>query len=226
MARNLQKPLLNVRKTVGFGLVAMVGILAGCSTSDEGAGEATTVTQASSTTSEATVTESVVETAEPETETVANLPEADTQSCEDKQLPIREQGVAAVSDGESYYHFNVNENLFDPCASISWVTLQGSLGTEDQAGATAGSSAETVVFFHYGDLVSQDPALVPRVDAVTATSDSVVAASFWVDNGPRAAGDQELRTSWYEIDSHGVLVTDDSLSDRPEIQHMDVASVS
>lgn len=225
MTQHVPKTSLLIRSITGLGLIAMAGLFAGCSATEDEASESATVTQTSTTTGEVTSTESVTEQTEPATKTVVEPPETNAQSCEDTQLPIKERGVAALTDSEAFYHFNIDEDAFDSCAPISWVTLQGSLGTEDQPGATAGSSAQTVIFFHYGDLIAQDPALVPQVDAVTATSNTVVAASYWVDNGPRAAGDQDLRTSWYQIGSAGVVVTDDSLADRSEIQHLDLAGL-
>ncbi len=108
------------------------------------------------------------------------------------------------------------QSHFDPCAALSWDVLAGTLGTQDQPGATASSSRETVVFFSYGKVLEQAPTLTARVDAVAVTGDKNVATSHYVAKGPRAAGEQYLLTNTYQVEGSKLLTIQDQLPQAPE----------
>lgn len=164
---------------------------------------------------------SVTSNATPTTETSAATSAA--PSCEPNAAdplagsrePIPTQPLSAGGEVASF-HYTVIQSHFDPCAPLSWDVLAGSLGTQDQPGATAGSQRETVVFFSYGKLLEQQPALIARVDAVTPTGEDTVAASYYVDVGPRAAGKQELLTNTYRVDGATLLTIQDGFAEAPE----------
>lgn len=95
----------------------------------------------------------------------------------DEILPIK-------GEKNSYWHFRVKDNQFDPCAELSWVVLSGKDG-----------SGETVVFFHKENMISfQEPVVESsvavsrevggklRVGATTYTLDD---GTLSVVNGPR-----------------------------------------
>ena len=47
----------------------------------------------------------------------------------------------------SFYKFDIVDNQFDPCAKLSWVTLDGTSGVMDGGSLSGDISSQTVMFF-------------------------------------------------------------------------------
>ena len=79
----------------------------------------------------------------------------DAESCTNPQLDLAETTfgywltpkMIPTSLRSSFYKFDVVDNQFDPCAKLSWVTLDGKSGVMDQGSLSENISSQTVMFF-------------------------------------------------------------------------------
>jgi hypothetical protein len=75
------------------------------------------------------------------------------------------QIIPTDQPGTSFY-FTVKDNQFNPCAELSWVTLEGPNGNRSQDSGTGDNSVDTVVFFTRGELI-RDPAPIQFADVTS-----------------------------------------------------------
>ena len=77
------------------------------------------------------------------------------ESCTNPQLDLAETAfgywltpkMIPTSLRSSFYKFDVIDNQFDPCAKLSWVTLDGKSGVMDGGSLSEDISSQTVMFF-------------------------------------------------------------------------------
>lgn len=75
--------------------------------------------------------------------------------------------IPVAGDPGTFYSFTISDNQFNPCADLSWIVLDGSLGNADGAGGTGASIGETVVFFHGNQLITDPlPFMMRSVESV------------------------------------------------------------
>ncbi|MGP6175650.1 hypothetical protein [Corynebacterium sp. A21] len=78
--------------------------------------------------------------------------------------------IPVTHDDETFYNFQIRENHFDPCAELSYIVLEGSLGSIDNTGGTGSSLGDVVVFFQGDQLITDPlPFMMRSVESVEQT---------------------------------------------------------
>lgn len=78
--------------------------------------------------------------------------------------------IPVTYDEETFFNFQIRENHFDPCAELSHLILEGSIGDIDDAGGTGSSIGDVVVFFQGDQLVTNPlPFMMRSVESVEQT---------------------------------------------------------
>ena len=111
--------------------------------------------------------------------------ESDTkgaESCANPQLDLAETAfgywltpkMIPTSLRSSFYKFDVVDNQFDPCAKLSWVTLDGKSGVLGQESLSGDISNQTVMFFSKDKFLTEAPFLYAKeVNDVTVQGDKI-----------------------------------------------------
>ena len=92
------------------------------------------------------------------------------ESCTNPQLDLAETAfgywltpkMIPTSLRSSFYKFDVVDNQFDPCAKLSWVTLDGKSGVMDQGSLSEDISSQTVMFFSKDKFLTEAPFLYAK----------------------------------------------------------------
>ena len=104
------------------------------------------------------------------------------ESCANPQLDLAETAfgywltpkMIPTSLRSSFYKFDVIDNQFDPCAKLSWVTLDGKSGVMDQGSLSEDISSQTVMFFSKDKFLTDAPFLYAKeVNDVTVQGDKI-----------------------------------------------------
>lgn len=95
-----------------------------------------------------------------------------------------------------YYHFQIGEDGYDSCAPLSYVSVVGSNGDAAGSAGIGAAIADAVVFFTYGDLITQPaPFQMKTVEQVTRLSPSELTVRYGHTGGATAQG----VTEYYQV---------------------------
>ncbi len=103
-----------------------------------------------------------------------------------------------VEPADGFYHFRIKDSGYDSCRTLSWVSLTGTNGDETRTGSV---TAETMVFFHYGELITNPaPFEMTSVEDVRRTSDFSIRVIYGHAGGATAGGglEQYLMNFYYD----------------------------
>jgi hypothetical protein len=104
------------------------------------------------------------------------------ESCTNPQLDLAETAfgywltpkMIPTSLRSSFYKFDVVDNQFDPCAKLSWVTLDGTSGVMDGGSLSGDISSQTVMFFSKDKFLTEAPFLYAKeVNDVTVQGEKI-----------------------------------------------------
>ena len=104
------------------------------------------------------------------------------ESCANPQLDLAETAfgywltpkMIPTSLRSSFYKFDVVDNQFDPCAKLSWVTLDGTSGVMDGGSLLGDISSQTVMFFSKDKFLTEAPFLYAKeVNDVTVQGEKI-----------------------------------------------------
>lgn len=172
----LKEPPMRLRRLlpVGFAAVLTLG-LASCSSNGSGG---TILSLTSSAAGEAD-TETDTPDPSPGPATTFEISEPPV-TCENQTMDLMSTAFGAwlgsqivpTDQPDTSYYFTVKDNQFNPCAELSWVTLEGPNGNLAHDPGNGNNFVDTVVFFN-GENLIRDPAplqfedvtSVERVDA-------------------------------------------------------------
>lgn len=189
-----------------------VALLAACTGGPGGPGNTAGTESAEQATPQVStqVVTSVVEetvTAEaPPPETTAPEPACSTDVYASDFGPMLERGIVQLGQlGEQnwqvepvpewFYHFQIKEDGYDACQPLSYVSLAGSNGDAERSAGTGSSIADTIVFFHYGELITNPaPFEMKTVENVSRISGSELQVDFGHAGGATAEGVTEYYT--------------------------------
>lgn len=88
-----------------------------------------------------------------------------------------------------YYHFQIKEDGYDSCLPLSYVSLAGSNGDAAGSAGIGAAIADAVVFFTYGDLITQPaPFEMKTVERVTRLGPSELEVLYGHAGGATAEG--------------------------------------
>lgn len=185
---------------------AALTVLSACSTEAPSKSAPPTVTPITSGETQASTTDSSAPTTATTSETQCENPKKDLADTHlGAWLP---SGMLPTNDKEFWYEFRVAENHFDPCAELSWVTLEGVVQqmSNFQHGAWESPTA-TVVFFSGEEMIpGQTPQIFGGIDDVQAEGNSAtVNASEWASlvEGRKPAGQAEYSWNGTQLTSTG-----------------------
>ncbi|MDR7330319.1 LppP/LprE family lipoprotein [Corynebacterium guangdongense] len=107
---------------------------------------------------------------------------------------------------DSYFHFQLKEDGYDACRTLSYVVLEGSNGDAAGGNGIGASLAQAVVFFHHGDMITVPaPFEMRTVEEVGRTGDSSVRVLYGHAGGASAQGVTErYRMNFFWEDGLGL----------------------
>ena len=208
-----------MRRLLAVLSLGSVALLAACTGGTGGTESAGSTEQATPQVSTQVVT-SVVETVTAE----APLPETTTQVAPTQPSqstpqqdcstdvyasdfgPMLERGIVPLGQlGEQtwqvepvpdwFYHFQVKEDGYDACQPLSYVSLAGSNGDAERSAGIGSAIADTIVFFHYGELITHPaPFEMKTVENVSRISGSELQVEYGHAGGATAEGVTEYYT--------------------------------
>ena len=159
------------------------------------------------------VTTTVRETAPGVTTTVAApAPNGcENEGLEDSDFaPILRRGVVQLGElgahnwevtprEDAYFHFQLKEDGYDACRTLSYVVVEGSNGDAAGGNGIGASLAQAVILFHRGDMITAPaPFEMKTVEEVGRTGDSSMRVLYGHAGGASAQG----VTEYYRMNFH------------------------
>ncbi|WP_018023304.1 LppP/LprE family lipoprotein [Corynebacterium ulceribovis] len=142
------------------------------------------------------------------------------------RIPVTRANEAPTRDGTSdiYFHFKqIEDNQFDPCGQLSWVTVSGENGKIANPDGKSTSEAEAVLLFDGSKLIKHiKPTEADRIAEVKRLEDNVVQVIYeYSPAGDGNAAHTKRYTDVFKLENGEVKVTNSTYPQTGNVMKLD-----